>query len=102
MLPRYRTAYFSTPLVGVTTPLTTPTFGVKLWTPTRWPGSALLAWVRLALRLTTTADLTGQAGQRFRDEFLSRGDSREAALSYQRFAGRKPSLEHLLKRRGLD
>jgi peptidyl-dipeptidase Dcp len=41
-------------------------------------------------------------GQRFRDTLLSRGGSDEAKNLYVKFRGREPSVEPLLKRRGLD
>ena len=102
VLPRYRTAYFSHAFGGGYD----AAYYAYIWSEVM--DADAVAWFRTAGlgAIGTEADNDGglnrQAGQRFRDEFLSRGDSREAALSYQRFAGRKPSLEHLLKRRGLD
>ena len=102
VLPRYRTAYFSHAFGGGYD----AAYYAYIWSEVM--DADAVAWFRTAGlgAIGTEADNDGglnrQAGQHFRDEFLSRGDSREAALSYQRFAGRKPSLEHLLKRRGLD
>lgn len=41
------------------------------------------------------------AGERFRREFLARGDSRDALESYRALTGREPRIEPLLARRGL-
>jgi len=45
--------------------------------------------------------LNRQAGDAFRREFLSHGDSRDPLVSYRAFAGRDPSILPLLQRRGL-
>ncbi|MDO4243457.1 MAG: M3 family metallopeptidase [Actinomyces sp.] len=45
--------------------------------------------------------LNRAAGERFRREFLARGDSRDALESYRRFTGREPRIAPLLERRGL-
>ncbi|MGZ3475445.1 MAG: M3 family metallopeptidase [Polyangiales bacterium] len=42
-----------------------------------------------------------EVGDRFKNEVLSKGDSEDPALLYQRFAGRGPKLEPLLERSGL-
>jgi len=41
------------------------------------------------------------AGETFRREFLSRGDTRDTLASYRAFRGRDPRTEPLLRRRGL-
>ncbi|RKW71217.1 M3 family metallopeptidase [Galactobacter caseinivorans] len=41
------------------------------------------------------------AGQRFREEFLARGNTRDALESYRAFRGRDAGTEPLLRRRGL-
>lgn len=46
--------------------------------------------------------LTRANGDHLRDTVLSRGGSVEAMAQFRAFAGRDPSLEPLLKRRGLD
>ncbi len=46
--------------------------------------------------------LTRFNGDRFRDTLLSRGGSDEAMNLFRAFLGRDPSIEPLLKRRGLD
>ncbi|SDN65827.1 peptidyl-dipeptidase Dcp [Actinomyces ruminicola] len=42
------------------------------------------------------------AGERFRSEFLSRGDSRDPLVSYRAYRGRDPEIAPLLQRRGLN
>lgn len=46
--------------------------------------------------------LNRRAGERFRREFLSRGDSRDPLVSYRAYRGRDPKIEPLLRRRGLN
>jgi peptidyl-dipeptidase Dcp len=46
--------------------------------------------------------LTRTNGDHFRDTLLSRGGSKDALQLFQDFAGRKPEIGPLLKRRGLD
>ncbi|MGC5616986.1 M3 family metallopeptidase [Georgenia sp. Z1491] len=46
--------------------------------------------------------LTRAAGETFRDELLSRGNSRDPLASVETLLGRTPSIEPLLARRGLD
>ncbi|NDR54033.1 M3 family metallopeptidase [Actinomyces sp. 565] len=46
--------------------------------------------------------LNREAGERFRREFLSRGDSRDPLVSYCAYRGRDPRIEPLLRRRGLN
>ena len=45
--------------------------------------------------------LNRRAGEAFRREFLSRGDSRDPLVSYRAYRGRDPRIEPLLSRRGL-
>ena len=45
--------------------------------------------------------LTLENGQKYRDAVLSKGNSRDLMQSYIDFAGKKPSTDALLKRRGL-
>jgi oligopeptidase A len=42
-----------------------------------------------------------EVGEKFRSEILSRGDSEDPAVLYQRFAGHEPRLEPLFERSGL-
>nr|WP_275669589.1 M3 family metallopeptidase [Actinomyces procaprae] len=46
--------------------------------------------------------LNRRAGERFRREFLSRGDSRDPLVSYRAYRGRDPEIAPLLQRRGLN
>mgnify|MGYP001764695937 CR=1 FL=1 len=54
----------------------------------RWPEAA--RWLNRA------------AGQRFRDELLSRGNSRDPLESFRAFRGRDAEIGPLLRRRGLE
>ena len=45
--------------------------------------------------------MTRANGQRFRDLVLSRGHSLDYAVMYRNFTGRDPSIEPMLKARGL-
>lgn len=45
--------------------------------------------------------LSRESGQKFRDALLSRGNTDDAMTLYRNFAGREPSSEYLLIRRGL-
>jgi peptidyl-dipeptidase Dcp len=46
--------------------------------------------------------LTRSAGRTFRDELLSRGNSRDPLASVRSVLGREPAIEPLLERRGLN
>ena len=46
--------------------------------------------------------MTRDNGQHFRDALLSRGGSEDAMTLFRAFAGREPSIEPLLERRGLN
>ena len=46
--------------------------------------------------------MTRDNGQHFRDTLLSRGGSEDAMTLFRTFAGREPSIEPLLERRGLN
>ncbi|MFC0588163.1 M3 family metallopeptidase [Novosphingobium aquiterrae] len=50
---------------------------------------------------TDNGGLTRANGQRFRDMILSQGHSKDYAEMYRAFAGRDPSIEPMLKARGL-
>jgi peptidyl-dipeptidase Dcp len=45
--------------------------------------------------------MTRQNGQHLRDTILSKGHSQDYSVMYQNFAGRQPSVEPMLKARGL-
>jgi peptidyl-dipeptidase Dcp len=51
---------------------------------------------------TENGGLTRANGERFRQELLSRGNSRDPLESFRVLRGRDAQLEPLLKRRGLD
>ncbi|MEE2569254.1 M3 family metallopeptidase [Pseudarthrobacter sp. J64] len=51
---------------------------------------------------TENGGLTRTNGERFRQELLSRGNSRDPLESFRAFRGRDAKLEPLLKRRGLE
>jgi len=46
--------------------------------------------------------LTRANGDRFRQMILSRGNAEDPETMYERWLGRKPTIEPLLKARGLD
>ena len=46
--------------------------------------------------------MTRENGQRFRDMVLSRGGTMDAAAMFRAFRGRDPSVEPLLRERGLQ
>ena len=50
---------------------------------------------------TAYGGLTAANGQEFRDKILSRGNSVELSTLYRDFRGKDPSVEPLLKFRGL-
>ena len=50
---------------------------------------------------TDNGGMTRANGQRFRDMVLSKGHSQDYAVMYRNFAGRDPSIEPMLKARGL-
>ncbi len=87
--PRYRTAYFAHIWSGGYS----SSYYAYLW-------SEVLAADAFAY-MQTRGGLTRENGQSFRDTILSVGGSREAMDSYRAFRGSEPSVEALLKRRGL-
>ena len=50
---------------------------------------------------TDHGGMTRANGQRYRDMILSQGHSQDYAVMYRGFAGRDPSIEPMLKARGL-
>ena len=51
---------------------------------------------------TENGGMTRANGERFRQELLSRGNSRDPMESFKTLRGREAKLEPLLKRRGLE
>ena len=46
--------------------------------------------------------LTRENGQKFRDQILSRGNSEDLEKLYETWRGKAPSIEPMLKNRGLE
>ncbi len=87
--PRYRTAYFAHIWAGGYS----SSYYAYLW-------SEVLAADAFAY-MQSHGGLTRENGQRFRDTILSVGGSREPMDAYKAFRGSEPTVEALLKRRGL-
>ena len=87
--PRYRTAYFAHIWSGGYS----SSYYAYLW-------SEVLAADAFAY-MQAHGGLTRENGQRFRDTILSVGGSREPMDAYKSFRGNEPTVEALLKRRGL-
>ena len=88
--PRYRTAYFAHIWSGGYS----SSYYAYLW-------SEVLAADAFAY-MQAHGGLTRENGQRFRDTILSVGGSREPMDAYKAFRGSEPTVEALLKRRGLQ
>ena len=87
--PRYRTAYFAHIWSGGYS----SSYYAYLW-------SEVLAADAFAY-MQAHGGLTRENGQRFRETILSVGGSREPMDAYKAFRGSEPTVEALLKRRGL-
>jgi len=86
--PRYRTPYFSHAMGGYDAG-----YYSYIWSEVLDADSVL--WIK------ENGGLDRETGQHYRDTILSKGGSKEAMQLYMDFAGREPSLEPLLERRGL-
>ncbi len=86
--PRYRTPYFSHSMGGYSAG-----YYSYFWSEILDADSIL--WIK------ENGGLDRATGQHFRDTILSQGGSRDAMALYQDFAGRIPSIEPLLIKRGL-
>lgn len=87
--PRYRTAYFAHIWSGGYS----SSYYAYLW-------SEVLAADAFAYMMET-GGCKPEIGNKFRNEVLSRGSSREPMDSYKAFRGQAPTVDALLKRRGL-
>lgn len=87
--PRYRTTYFAHIWSGGYS----SSYYAYLW-------SEVLAADAFA-HMMAKGGCTSENGDLFRQEILSRGSSREPMDSYRAFRGSEPSVDALLKRRGL-
>ncbi|MFN9720478.1 MAG: M3 family metallopeptidase [Planctomycetota bacterium] len=87
--PRYRTAYFAHIWSGGYS----SSYYAYLW-------SEVLAADAFA-HMMANGGCTSANGELFRKEILSRGSSRDPMESYKAFRGSKPTVDALLKRRGL-
>ncbi|NBB91760.1 MAG: dipeptidyl carboxypeptidase II [Gammaproteobacteria bacterium] len=86
--PRYRTPYFSHAMGGYDAG-----YYSYIWSEVLDADSVL--WIK------ENGGLDLETGQHFRETILSKGGSKEAMQLYMDFAGREPSIEPLLERRGL-
>lgn len=87
--PRYGTAYFNHAFGGGYD----ARYYSYIWSEVL--DADTVAW------FTENGGLRRENGDRFRDELLSRGRSRDPMESYRQFRGRDPKVEPLLERRGL-
>jgi peptidyl-dipeptidase Dcp len=87
--PRYKTPYFSHIMGGYSAG-----YYAYIWSEVL--DADTVEWIKQHGGLTRTN------GDHFRDTLLSRGGSKDALQLFQDFAGRKPEIGPLLKRRGLD
>ncbi len=86
--PRYRTPYFSHAMGGYDAG-----YYSYIWSEVLDADSVL--WIK------ENGGLDRTTGQHYRDTILSQGGSKPAMELYLEFAGREPSIEPLLERRGL-
>jgi peptidyl-dipeptidase Dcp len=86
--PRYRTPYFSHAMGGYDAG-----YYSYIWSEVLDADSVL--WIK------ENGGLDRETGDHFRETILSKGGSKEAMQLYMDFAGREPSIEPLLERRGL-
>ena len=86
--PRYRTPYFSHMMGGYSAG-----YYSYIWSEILDADSVL--WIK------EFGGLDRETGQHFRDTILSRGGSKDAMELYHDFAGRSPTIEPVLERRGL-
>ena len=93
--PRYRTTYFSHIFAGGYS----AAYYAYIWSEVM--DADAIAWFTTDGAIDGDLGLNRQAGDVFRREFLSHGDSRDPLVSYRAFAGRDPSILPLLQRRGL-
>ncbi len=87
--PRYRTAYFAHIWGGGYS----ASYYAYLW-------SEVLAADAFS-HMQANGGLTSENGRQLRNEVLSRGSSRDPMESYKAFRGQEPTVEALLRRRGL-
>tara|TARA_X000000950_G_C13897492_1_gene653472 strand:- start:137 stop:2305 length:2169 start_codon:yes stop_codon:yes gene_type:complete len=88
--PRYKSTYFSHSMGGGYS----AGYYAYMW-------SEILAADAYAI-VQSRGSLQLENGQRFRDEILSKGNSRDPMESYVAFGGREPTTDALLIRRGLE
>ena len=93
--PRYRTTYFSHIFAGGYSA------AYYAYICSEVMDADAIAWFTTDGAIDGDLGLNRQAGDTFRREFLSHGDSRDPLVSYRAFAGRDPSILPLLQRRGL-
>ncbi|TLM87533.1 M3 family metallopeptidase [Pseudarthrobacter sp. NamE5] len=89
--PRYRTGYFQHVFAGAGY---AAGYYSYIWSEVL--DAETVDW------FTENGGLTRSNGKRFRQELLSRGNSRDPLESFRKLRGREAQLEPLLKRRGLE
>ncbi|WP_103064310.1 M3 family metallopeptidase [Actinomyces qiguomingii] len=96
--PRYRTTYFAHVFGGGYA----AAYYAYIWSEVM--DADTIEWFRTDGEGGKDGDLglNREAGERFRREFLSRGDSRDPLVSYRAYCGRNPQIAPLLRRRGLN
>ncbi|MDU0349795.1 M3 family metallopeptidase [Actinomyces sp. MRS3W] len=95
--PRYRTTYFAHIFGGGYA----AAYYAYIWSEVM--DADTVSWFRTDGQGGQDGDLglNRTAGERFRREFLSRGDSRDPLVSFRAYRGRDPQIDSLLERRGL-
>lgn len=95
--PRYRSTYFSHCFAGGYS----AAYYAYIWSEVM--DADATQWFRTDGQGAIDGDqgLNRRAGQAFRREFLSRGDSRDPLVSYRALTSREPQIQPLLERRGL-
>lgn len=94
--PRYRSTYFNHAFGGGYD----ANYYAYIWSEVL--DADTVEWFTKVAARDGDGGLNRAAGQRFRHEVLSRGNSRDPLESFRAFRGREPDIAPLLRRRGLD
>lgn len=93
--PRYRTPYFAHTFAGGYD----AGYYAYMWAEMLC--AEVEDWFKTVGAQDGDGGLNRQAGQKFRDELLSRGDSRDPIVSFEALTGSSASINSVLRRRGL-